>query len=55
MLCTYERMSVCVQLLCAKHLLHFSIENVFKQLDHPMVGMWLAVLKAEKHGLVEKP
>ncbi len=64
-------MYVCVQLARAKRLLCFSIENVSKQLDYSSVvyhgdllafcgcchptGRWLAILKTEKHGLVEKP
>ncbi len=52
-------------------LLRFSIENASKRLDYPAAiycgavpafcrcchstGRWLAALKAEKHGLIEKP
>ncbi len=42
-------------ILCADHLRRFSIENVFKRLDYLAVERWLAILKAEKYGLVEKP
>ncbi len=61
----------CVQLSHVDRLLRFSIENVSKRLDYPAVvcrgaipafcrccnptGRWFATLKAEKHGLIEKP
>ncbi len=61
----------CVQLPHTDRVLRFSIENASKRLDYPAVvyrvavpafcrcchptGRWLAALKAEKHGLIEKP
>ncbi len=64
-------MCVCVELPRAYRLLRFTIENVSKGLDYPMVvyhgailafcgcshqtGMRLATLKAEKHDVIKKP
>ncbi len=47
-------MCVCVQLPRADRALRFSIENASKQLHDPAV-VYLATLKAYKHGLLDKP